>query len=183
MVILVGVSTTLAGAIVLYVLLITGVSLIGALLYGVVDLAKEISQNYRMTIRYYCSIVKIQNVTIDSVTWIDTDATVNMTIVLNNPGEEPLWDFTHSDIFVTYLVNGSNKLETIRLTYGSNWTIESVLLTENYSVQFSSHPLIEQGESGVIKVSFTAPINMTHPIRIVFVSQYGSRAAVWVDVG
>lgn len=178
-----GVSTTLAGTIVLYVLLIVGVSLIGALLYEVIDLAKEINQSYHITLRHYYNIIRILNVTIDSITWVGTNATVNMTIILKNSGEEPLWDFVHSDIFVTYMVNGTNELETIRLAYGSNWTVESVLLTESYSVQFSSHPLIDLGESGVIKASFTAPINTTYPIRIVFVSQYGTRSAVWVDAG
>ncbi len=178
-----GVSTTLAGTIVLYVLLIVGVSLIGTLLLEVIDLAKEINQSYHTTLRHYYNIVRILNVTIDSITWKDTDATVNMTIIVKNSGDDPLWDFAHSDIFVKYMENGTNKLETIRLAYGRDWIVESIILTGNYSVDFNNHPLIDLGESGVIKASFTAPINTTYPIRVVFVSQYGTRSAVWVSVG
>ena len=178
-----GVSTTMSGAIVLFLILFASVAVIGSLFYKVIDLAKEIKSNNALALKMIYDQVSIVNYTVNQLKWVGTNLVVNMTIYVLNKGQDPLWNMNSTDIYVTYLENGTGNIRSVRLIYSVNWTVDSIILTGNYSVPFTKHPLIDQGETGVINMVFYAPINTTYPIRVTFVSQYGSRSAVWVSLG
>jgi len=163
--------------------LFASVAVIGSLFYKVIDLAKEIKSNNALALKMIYDQVSIVNYTVNQLKWVGTNLVVNMTIYVLNKGQDPLWNMNSTDIYVTYLENGTGNIRSVRLIYSVNWTVDSIILTGNYSVPFTKHPLIDQGETGVINMVFYAPINTTYPIRVTFVSQYGSRSAVWVSLG
>ena len=178
-----GVSTTMSGAIVLFLILFASVAVIGSLFYKVIDLAKEIKSNNALALKMIYDQVSIVNYTVNQLKWVGSNLMVNMTIYVLNKGQDPLWNMNSTDIYVTYLENSTGNIRSIRLVYGVNWSVDSIILTGNYTVPFANHPLIDQGETGVINMVFYAPINTTYPIRVTFVSQYGSRSAMWVLLG
>jgi len=178
-----GVSTTMSGAIVLFLILFASVAVIGSLFYKVIDLAEEIKSNNALALKMIYDQVSIVNYTVNQLKWIGSNLMVNMTIYVLNKGQDPLWNMNSTDIYVTYLENSTGNIRSVRLVYGVNWTVDSIILTGNYTVPFTKHPLIDQGETGVINMVFYAPINTTYPIRVTFVSQYGSRSAEWVQLG
>ncbi len=178
-----GVSTTMSGAIVLFLILFASVAVIGSMFYKIIDLAEQIKNDNALALRMIYDNVVIENYTIDSLKWRGSDLEVNMTIYVKNHGEDPLWDMNSTDIYVTYLENTTGNIRSIKLIYGKNWSVTAILLTKNYTVSFTQHPLIDQGETGIINLVFYAPINTTYPIKITFVSQYGSKASTWVLLG
>ncbi len=178
-----GVSTTMSGAIVLFLILFASVAVIGSMFYKVIDLAEEIKSNNALALKMIYDRVAITNYTINSLRWIGSELMVNMTILIENEGQDPIWDMNSTDIYITYLENTTGNIRSIRLIYGVNWSIPAIILTENFTIPFAKHPLIDQGETGIVDLVFYAPINTTYPIRITFVSQYGSKASTWVPLG
>ncbi len=178
-----GVSTTMSGAIVLFLILFASIAVIGSMFDRVIDLAEEIKSNNALALKMIYDHIIITNYTINSLKWVGTNLMVNMTVLVENKGQDPLWDMNSTDIYITYLENTTGNIRSIRLVYGVNWSIPAIILTENFSIPFNKHPLIDQGETGIVNLVFYAPINTTYPIRITFVSQYGSKASTWVSLG
>lgn len=178
-----GVSTTMSGAIVLFLIMFASVAVIGSLFYKVIDLAEGFKNDNALALRMIYDRVAITNYTVNTLKWIGSNLMVNMTIFVENEGQDPIWNMNSTDIYVTYLENITGNIRSIRLAYGMNWSIPAIILTENFTVPFAKHPLIDQGETGIVNLVFYAPINTTYPIRITFVSQYGSKASIWVILG
>ncbi|MET1160491.1 MAG: hypothetical protein ABWW65_05970 [Thermoprotei archaeon] len=130
--------------------------------------------------------VEIVNATVIQVVFID-NIMVNITlrIEVRNEGPLPLYDFNHTDILVVYK-NSYNETISKMLVYGENWYIKQVFLTESYSIDFSAKPIIESNEIAIIEAWFTMEKsdydNLSEPVRLLFISQYGTRDSVWVDI-
>lgn len=177
-----GVSVTMAGSIVLFVLLFVTTTLVGITLYTFTTISRDFFNQYLKTIQLYRSEIRIVNSTVKNITYTDSGVKLNIVVEILNLGHDPIWDFNHCDIFLLYMDNNTNTLQTTYLYYGVNWWVTGIKLTENYTVPFTQHKIIDSGETGIIEIVVEAPIDTSHPVKITFVTHYGSRASKWISL-
>lgn len=105
---------------------------------------------------------------------------LDLTLLVKNIGEDPVYLMDKCDLIVEYSTAGSGVVVR-RLTYGAEWFVEYVSIAGNYSVPFSERRLIGGGEVGVIRAVFTAgSIDLNKPFKVIFVSHYGTKGSRWV---
>lgn len=121
---------------------------------------------------------KIEIVDVD-ITVIDNNTLFIMLLVVNR-GSNPIYQMDKCDLIIEYTTLTSTSIST-RLRYRNDWYVEYVLITENYAIPFNERGLIGSGEIGVIKAVFRAiDVDLSKPLRIVFVSHYGAKDYRWV---
>ena len=182
MVMIMGVSTALAGSIVLFVLVFVAVTLVGTMLYSFINISRNFLYYYLRTLRTYSNEIHIINSTITSIANSPGNVTITMEIEVFNEGPDPIWNFNQCDIFVTYKDNVTGTLKTVHREYGNDWWIREIRLTDNYTIPFNQHKIIDSGETGIIEIVIEAPIDTSYPVKVTFVSHYGSKASKWIDL-
>ncbi len=165
-----GFSVTAAGIIVTTVLLLS-------LLTSVVLIMKAFTE----TVKGIQVVGKVEREKLRSTMIIRKavlDTTDNRTLYFwfSNNGTLEYYDFESFDLIVTYKELATGLIKTVRLEYNSSWWIINVTINGGYTIDFSSKKSVEPSESAVVKAVLPSTVLSSHPIKIVFVNQYGSRA-------
>ena len=177
-----GVSAALAGSIVLFVLVFAAATLIGMMLFSFVSISSDFLDYYLKTLKSYKNEIHIVNSTITNILSSSPNVTIDIEIEISNVGPDPIWNFNQCDIFILYKDNITGTLQVLHGVYGIDWWVKEIKLTDNYTVSFDQHRIIDSGEIGVIEIIVKAPIDTSYPIKITFVSHYGSRVSKWIDL-
>jgi len=182
MVKILGVSVALAGSIILFILVFAATTLVGMMLLSFISISKDFLNNYLITIKSYKNEISIVNSTVIDIVSSDTNVTIDIEIEVLNTGPDPIWNFNQCDVFILYKDNTTGSLKVLHGKYGNDWWVKEIKLTDNYTVSFDQHRIIGDGEIGVIEIVVEAPIDTSYPIKITFVTHYGSRASKWIDL-
>lgn len=172
----------LPGAAITIILMITASTFIGFLAYSTTLLLTSIREYVELQTQKKLNRVLILEVNATSIEGSGGRITIEFTIHILNNGIDPVYDMASCDLLIQYSAVNS-KVEIVRLAYGVDWQVSEITLARNYTVPFTSKPVIEPGEIGVITGAFTSNVDVGKPIRFIFVSHYGSSDMRWVLLG
>lgn len=165
------------GFIVILIIMVAAIAVIGMILHASSMLNTALNEYIANTVRRI-GVIEITNASV-----IAYAGTIEFNVTILNKGSEPLYDMASTDIMVQYFTI-SNNVNTLYLKYGVNWEPVAVYLTNNYSLPYTSKPIVETGECLLIKGWFnTQDIDVSKPLKIIIVSQYGAKDVRWVIIG
>jgi len=158
------------------VLFIVTLSIIGIISMSLSVAINTLRENYEISYK------RLSSITIRQVNVNYSSGLLELNITIFNNGPHPIYKFEACDLIVEYY-STSGLLKSIILRYNLNWTIERVILVENYSVSFTEHPIINSGEAGLIRgLATIEDIDVEKPLRVVFTTQYGAVDSKWVII-
>lgn len=165
------------GFIVMLIIMVAAIAVVGVILHASSILNTALNEYMANTARRI-SVIEIINASAIAYT-----ETIEFNVTILNKGSEPLYDMASTDVMVQYFTI-SNSVNTLYLKYGVNWEPVAVYLTSNYSLPYTSKPVVETGECLLIKGWFsTQDIDVSKPLKIIIVSQYGAKDMRWVTIG
>ena len=164
------------GFAVVIVLFIITLSIIGIISISLSTAINTLRENYEISYKRLSSI-SMQQVSVNY-----SNGLLELNITIFNNGPHPLYKFEACDLIVEYY-STSGSLKSVILHYNLNWTVEKVILVENYSISFTEQPIINSGEAGLIKgLATIEDIDVEKPLRVVFTTQYGTADSKWVII-
>jgi hypothetical protein len=167
-------ETIIPGFTVVIVLFIATASIIGVIITATTMAVNTIRLGY---VEYYERMTRISIVEVN-LTYLNS--VLEGTIRVYNYGPLAIYRLEACDLVIEYY-SISGVLKTLRLTYETHWYIEKIILAGDYSIEFSDHPIIGEGETGLIRVYVSiVDIDVEKPLRVVFTTQYGTSDSKWV---
>lgn len=165
------------GFVVIAVLLVVSVYAVSTLTSTISELASAVRAQGESVAKLYnrVEVLEVRVNGYDNVT-----STLDLTILVENRGEDPIYLMDKCDLIVEYS-SVDSKVVARRLRYGDEWSIEYVIIAGNFSVPFEERRFVGSGEVGAIRAVFSASdIDLGKPFKVVFVSHYGTRGSKWV---
>jgi archaellum component FlaF (FlaF/FlaG flagellin family) len=167
--------------------LVPGLAAIVLLIIATLSIVGVIGASMSMAVNsiresYESSYKRSSRITIQQVNASYSGKSLEVNLTVLNNGPYPIYKFEACDLIIEYF-SLSGSLKSLRLSYGSNWTVEKVFLIESYGLSFTEHPLIDTNEAGLIRANaIVGDLDAAKPLKIVFTTHYGSRDSKWVAV-
>ncbi|MEM4035504.1 MAG: hypothetical protein QXU97_02670 [Fervidicoccaceae archaeon] len=175
----------LPGVAVVLTMMLIASTLVSVLMYSSTSLLSSMRDHANIMLRSKLNRILITNAEAIATNINENTSTyrIDFVIYIYNEGSEPIYDMNKCDLMIQYYTV-SNGVEVVRLTYGENWRITEVFLTDNYAISFNSKNSIGPGELGVIEGHLVRDnIDISKPIKMLFTSHYGYTASRWVSLG
>jgi len=159
----------------------TGIIVIVVLLIAVASSITLIMKAFSETIKGIQAVGEAEKHRLESIMfirWAVINTTDNRTVYFSfsNNGTLDYYSFDSFDLIISYEDLESRSIRTVRLEYNVSWWIINVTVNGDYTFSFAEKRCVEPSESAVVKAVLPSEANVSSPIKIVFVNQYGSRA-------
>ncbi len=164
-----GFSVTAAGIIVIMVLIIAVVCSVTVMFQAFSQITNSIRAVGEIVCRKIESYMTIKNATI-------APDNQSLYIKFSNNGTLDYYDFKSFDLIVRYTDLATGSVRVVDLKYSVNWWITNVTVNGGYTYTFQAGDSIDPSESAWIKAVLPTPANVSKPIMITLVNQYGGRA-------
>lgn len=176
-------ETIIPGIAAILILLVSSSLLVAMFVYSTTIIFDSFKGGADELVRSRLNRVEIRNATAIVMLMNDGKNVIKLVIYVFNDGVDPIFNVDACDLLIHYYSkDGSTK--TTRLAYGKEWQISQIILAENHAVPFDFKRSIGPGETGVIEALFIrVDLDISKPIKVIFVSQYGSTSIRWVSLG
>ena len=104
----------------------------------------------------------------------------NLTFIFANNGSLTFYDFPKFDVIVTYTDNATGSPRVVRLEYGRDWNITSILINGGLSTPYGDRGYLDPSEAALVEAALPTPAAPNTPLKLVVATIFGTRDSITI---